>query len=67
MDLVIGLPISTNWKDGTYDLILIILNKLTKIFYYKLLKVIIDIPDLVKVIINKIVRHHSLLDSIISD
>ena len=35
--------------------------------YYKLVKVTINVSGLVKVIIDMVVRHHSLLDSIISD
>ena len=35
--------------------------------YYELVKVIINAPDLAKVIINVGVRHHGLPDSIITD
>ena len=33
IDFVTGLPVSTNWKDETYDSILVIVNWLTKIVY----------------------------------
>ena len=35
--------------------------------HYKLAKIMIDKTGLVKVIINVMVRHHDLLDSIITD
>ena len=38
-----------------------------KIVYYKLVKITIDAPNLVEVIINVIVRHHGLYDFIVTD
>ncbi len=67
MDFVTVLPISTNWKGETYNSILVIVDKLMKIVHYEPVKVTIDAPGLVKVIIEVVVRHHSLLDSIVSD
>ena len=67
MDFVTGLPLSSNWKGDSYDSILVIVNRLTKIMHYKLVKVNIDAPGLAKVIIDVVVQHHGLLDSIISD
>ena len=67
MDFVTGLPLSADWKGNIYILILIIVNQLTKIVYYKPVKVSIDASGLTKVIIDMVVRHYDLLDSIISD
>ena len=67
MDLVIGLPVSTNWKDKTYDSILDIIHKLTKIIYYKPIKVTIDTLALTEIIIEVVVQYHSLPDSIVSN
>ena len=39
---------------------------LTKIIHYKLVKVTINIPDLVEVIFNIVFRYYSILDSVIS-
>lgn len=61
------LPVSTNWKRETYDSILVIVNWLTKMVYYKLVKVTINVVALAEVIINTVVWHYSLLDSIVSD
>ena len=35
--------------------------------YYKLIKITINIPGLVKVIIDIMIRHHGLFNSIITD
>ncbi len=67
MDFVTGLPISTNWKSDSYDLILAIVDKLPKIVYYKIVKVKIDVPDLAKVIIDMVVCYYRVFDPIITD
>ncbi len=67
IDFVPRLPVSTNWRDKTYDSILVIVNRLTKMVYYELVKVIIDVPALAEVIIKAVVEHYSLLNSIVSD
>ncbi len=65
MDFVTGLPISTNWKGKTYDSILVIVDRLTKMVYYEPVKVTINAPGLAEVIIDVVMRHHGLLDSIV--
>ncbi len=67
MDFITGLPVSTNWKGETYDSILVIIDRLTKTVHYKLVKVTINVPALVEVIIEAVVRHHGLLDSIVNN
>ena len=67
MDFVTGLPLFSDWKSDSYDSILVIVNRLTKMVDYKQVKVTIDVPGLAEVIIDMVVQHHGLLDSIISD
>ena len=67
MDFVTSLLLSANWKANNYNSILVIVNQLTKMVYYKLVKVTINAPGLAEVIINVVVQHYRLLDSIISD
>ena len=67
IDFVTGLPLSADWKGDTYDLVLVIIDRLTKMVHYEPVKVTIDAPRLAKVIIDVVVRHHALSDSIISD
>lgn len=47
-------------KDDNYDSILIIIDFLTKMIYYKSIKTIIDIAGLAKITINIVVRHYGL-------
>ena len=65
IDFITDLPFSTNWKGDSYNSILVIVNRLTKMVYYELIKVNINTPGLAKVIINVIVRYHGLPDSIV--
>ncbi len=67
MDFVTSLLILANWKGYSYDLILVIVDRLTKMVYYKPLKVMIDAPGLAEVIIDVVVRHHGVPESIITD
>ena len=67
MDFVTGLPILTDWKGDSYDSILVIVDRLTKMVHYEPVKVTIDAPGLAEVIIDVVVRHHGLPDSIVTD
>ena len=58
------LSLLRNWKSDSYDSILVIIDRLTKMVHYKLVKVTIDILGLVEVILDVIVRHHGLPDLI---
>ena len=46
---------------------LVRIDRFTKMVHYEPVKVTINIPGLMEVIINMVVHHHGLLDSIISD
>ena len=67
MDFITGLPILTDWKGDSDDSILVIVDLLTKMIYYKLVKVTINTLGLAEVIINVGMRHHGLLDSIVTN
>ncbi len=67
MDFVTDLPISADWKGDSYNSILVIVDRLTKMVHYIPVKVTIDAPGLAKVIIDVIVRHHGVLESIVMD
>lgn len=43
------------------------MDQLTKMVYYKPVKITINAPRLVEVIINVVVRHHGLSDLIVTD
>ena len=67
IDFVTGLPLSTDWKGDSFDLILVIVDRLTKMVHYEPVKVTINAPGLSEVIIDVVIRHHGFPDSIISD
>ena len=67
MDFVTSLPISTDWKKNSCDLILVIIDKLTKMIHYKLVKITINDLSLIKIIIDIVMRHYGLLNSIITN
>ena len=64
---VIDLPLFVDWKDDSYDSILVIVDHLTKMVHSEPVKVTINAPKLAEVIINVVIQHHGLSDSIISD
>ena len=61
------LPISTDSKGESYDSILVIVDRLTKMVHYKPKMIIIDILSLTEVIIDVVVQHHGLFNSINTD
>ena len=61
------LPISTDWKSNSYDSILAIIDWLTKIVHYELVKITINALELAEVILDMVVQHHGLPNSIMSD
>ncbi len=67
MYFVTGLPISADWKGDSYDSILVIVNRLTKMVHYEPVKVTIDALGLAEVIIDVVVRHHGVSESIVTD
>lgn len=55
MNFITNLQILTNEKYESYDFILIIINYLKKMAYYKLIKIIINISDLAEIMIDIVV------------
>ena len=67
MDFVTGLPILTDWKRDNYNSILVIVVRLTKMVYYKPVKITINISRLAEVIIDLVVWQHALCHSIVTN
>ena len=67
MDFIISLPIVTDCKRDSYDSILVIVNWLMKMVYYEPVKVTTNALDFTEVIINVVVRHYNLPNSIVTD
>ena len=51
----------------SYNSILVIIDRLTKMVHYKPVKVTFDIPGLAEVIIDMVICHHGFLDSIVTN
>lgn len=58
---------STDCQKDSNDTIVIIVNQFTKMVLYKPRKTMIDVAGLAKLIINVIVSHHGLPESMMSD
>ena len=67
MDFVTGLLLSTDWKEDSYNSIFVIVNQMTKMMHYEPIKVTIDRAGLAEIILNVVVWHHSLSDSIVTN
>ena len=67
IDFVTGFPLLVDLKSNSYDAILIIIDQLTKMIHYKVVKSTIDVSTLTEVIINIVIRYYGLLEFIISD
>ena len=67
IDFVTGLSLSADWKSDSYDLILVIVDQLTKMVHFKPVKVTIDALGLAEVILDVVVWHHGLQDSIVTN
>lgn len=55
INFITSLPSFIYWKGKNYNSILVIINCLTKMVFYKLIKIIINIPRPIKIIIDMIV------------
>ena len=55
MDFITGLSVSTDWKGKSYNSILVIVNRLTKMVHYKPVKITIDALGLAEVILDVVV------------
>lgn len=67
IDFVTGLLVSLDWKKDTYNSILVIVNRFTKIVHYKLLKVTMNVVRLAELILDVIVQYHGHLDLIVTN
>ena len=56
MGFVTGLLVLINWKSDSYNSILVIVNRLTKIVHCKLVKITFNALGLAKVIIDVVVH-----------
>ena len=62
-----GLPVSTDWKGESYNSILVIVDRVTKMVHYEPVKVTINASGLAEVILDMVVQYYSLPNSIVSN
>lgn len=67
INFVTGLPILKNWKKDDYNLIQVMVDNLTKIIYYKLIKTTIDVTRQTLVIIDVVLRQDCIVYFIMSN
>ena len=67
MNFVTKLSLSRAWNEVVYDAILIIVDRLTKMIHYIFVTKTINAKNLVEIFIQKFIRIHDLLESIIID
>ena len=67
MDFMTGLPLSINWKNDICDSIQVIVDQITNIVQYELVKITINGLRPAKVIINVVVWHHGFWSSIVTN
>ena len=62
-----SLLLSIDWKNNNYNSILVIIDHLIQIIYYKLVKIVIDALRLAEMIIIIVIQYHGFPNSIISN
>ena len=67
IDFVTSLLISIDWKKDSYNSILVIVDQLTKMVYYELVKITINTLRLAEIIIDMVVWYHGLSNLILTN
>lgn len=67
MNFIEGLPPSLDWNGAIYNLILVVVDRLTKMVHYIPVTKDMLAPDLYEIIDREVFRLHGFLDSIVSD
>src|SRR6266480_3996770 len=67
MDIIVGLPPSTDSKGNTYNAILVVVDCFTKIVKYFSIREIMVAPQLVELFCNEIIKQYGTLRSIVID
>jgi hypothetical protein len=66
MNFIIELSLSLR-ESRAFDAIFTVVNRYSKIAYFILITINIDIPAFAEFIYNEVIKHHNMLKSIISD
>ena len=67
MDFITDLPLSTTYGSMTWDSILVVVNKLTKMAHYIPVCKMMSVTDFIEVFIQDIVKHHGMPEVLVTD
>ena len=67
MDFIMHLPLSSTYRSTTWDSILVIVDKLTKMSYYIPVQKTMSVADFIKVFIRDVVKYPGMPEVLVTD
>ena len=67
MDFITDLPLSSTYGSTTWDSILVVVDKLTKMAYYIPVRKTLSVADFIEVFIQDVVKHHDMPEVLVTD
>ena len=67
MDFITDLPLSSTYGSTTWDSILVVVDKLTKMAHYIPVRKIMSVADFIEVFIQEVVKHHGVPEVLVTD
>ena len=67
MDFITDLPLSSTYGSTTWDSILVVVDKLTKMAHYIPVRKTMSVADFIEVFIREVVKHHGVPEVLVTD
>ena len=67
MDFITDLPLSSTYGSTTWDSILVVVDKLTKMAHYIPVRKTMSVADFIEVFIQEVVKHHGVPEVLVTD
>ena len=67
MDFITDLPLSSTYGSTTWDSILVVVDKLTKMAHYIPVRKTMSVADFIEVFIRDVVKHHGMPEVLVTD
>ena len=67
MDSITDLPLSSTYGSMTWDSILVVVDKLTKMAHYIPVRKTMSVADFIEVFIREVVKHHGVPEVLVTD
>ena len=67
MDFITDLPLSSTYGSTTWDSILVVVDKLTKMAHYIPVQKTMSVADFIEVFIRDVVKHHGMPEVLVTD